>query len=77
MVRATVQDIAEMVNMHPNTIRNWTDAGIIKCKRDFRGWRRFPNPLKTVKEIHQLLNGEKAPEKQEPATDNTERVSIK
>ena len=58
MQRATVSDIAEMVNMHPNTIRNWTDAGLIDCKKDFRGWRWFPHPLKTVKRIQGLMNGE-------------------
>lgn len=56
--RATAKDIADMVNVHPNTIRNWADAGIIEAKRDFRGRRWFPNPLSTIKRINGLLNGE-------------------
>jgi hypothetical protein len=61
MNRTSIAEIAQMVGLHPNTIRNWSDAGIIDCKRDFRGWRRFPNPLKTVREIQGLLNGERMP----------------
>jgi DNA-binding transcriptional MerR regulator len=62
MLHATVGQIAQMVGLHPNTIRNWTDEGIIECRKDFRGWRRFPNPLKTVREIEELLKGERMPE---------------
>ncbi len=58
MDRTTVGEIAEMVNLHPNTIRNYADRGIIESKRDFRGWRFFPEPMKTVKRIRGLLNGD-------------------
>ncbi len=58
MSRATVRDIAKMVDMHPNTIRNWTDAGIIECTRDFRGWRWFPNPDETIRKVKALLYGQ-------------------
>ena len=64
MPHASVREIAELVGLHPNTIRNWTDEGIIECVKDFRGWRRFPNPLKTVREIQELLNGERMPSNQ-------------
>lgn len=73
MSHATVIEIAQMVNLHPNTIRNWVDAGIIDCKRDFRGWRRFPNPLKTVREIQELLNGERMPKRQDNKGSEIER----
>jgi hypothetical protein len=63
MPRVTVRDIADMTNLHPNTIRNYADAGWIDCKKDFKGWRWFPNPLKTVKQIQGLINGETVPEK--------------
>lgn len=58
MERATVSEIATMTNLHPNTIRNYADKGIIKSKRDFRGWRFFPRPLETVRRINALLNGD-------------------
>jgi DNA-binding transcriptional MerR regulator len=58
MQRATPSEIAEMVDLHPNTVRNWADQGIIECKRDFRGWRVFPDPMKTVRRIRGLLNGD-------------------
>jgi len=58
MERATVSEIAMMTNLHPNTIRNYANRGIIKSKRDFRGWRFFPKPLETVRRIQGLLNGE-------------------
>ena len=57
--RATPQDIANKTKLHPNTIRNWADQGIIECKRDFRGWRWFPNPQETIDNVERLLNGEK------------------
>ena len=56
--RANIKEIAALVNIHPNTIRNWADKGIIESRRDFRGWRFFPKPLETVKRIQGLLNGE-------------------
>lgn len=56
--RATPKDIAQMTGVHPNTIRNWVDTGILKCDRDFRGRRLFPKPLETVKRIQGLINGE-------------------
>jgi len=58
MERATVSEIAEMTKLHPNTIRNYADRGIIEARRDFRGWRFFPKPLETVKRINALLSGE-------------------
>ena len=58
MERATVSEIAEMTGLHDNTIRRYADRGIIESKRDFRGWRFFPEPLKTVERIRALLDGD-------------------
>lgn len=58
MERATVSEISEMTGLHENTIRRYADRGIIDSKRDFRGWRFFPEPLKTVKKIKALLDGD-------------------
>lgn len=32
MPRASVVDIAKLVDLHPNTLRRWTDRGLIKWK---------------------------------------------
>jgi len=64
MVRATVGEIADMIRLHENTIRNYADHGLIESKRDFRGWRFFPEPLKPVKKIKALLEGKAHLEKQ-------------
>jgi DNA-binding transcriptional MerR regulator len=58
MALVTAKQIADKTNLHPNTVRNWADRGIITAKRDFRGRRWFPDPQKTVKRIQGLLNGE-------------------
>lgn len=58
MERATVSEIAAMTGLHENTIRRYADRGIVDSKRDFRGWRFFPEPQKTVKRIRGLLDGE-------------------
>ena len=58
MQRATPAEIAEMVGVHPATIRRWADKGIIESRRDFRNWRFFPRPAQTVRRIRGLLNGD-------------------
>jgi DNA-binding transcriptional MerR regulator len=55
MRRATVADIAKLVKLHPNTLRRWTDRGLLKHRRDIFGRRWFPDPLQTVDEIRNLL----------------------
>lgn len=59
MTRATVTDISKLVNLHPNTLRRWTDCGLLEHKRDIFGRRWFPDPLQTIEEINQLLDGKK------------------
>jgi len=58
MKNATVKDMVELTGLNQNTIRAYADKGIIESKRDFRGWRVFPNPMATVKRINGLLSGE-------------------
>jgi len=55
---ATVKDIVDLTGLNQNTIRKYADEGIIESKRDFRGWRVFPNHMETVKRIEGLLNGD-------------------
>lgn len=58
MEKSRVADIAKVVGVHPNTIRNWADRGLIESKRDFRGWRVIPDKLKAIQKIQGLMNGE-------------------
>lgn len=55
---ATVIEMADLIGVHPNTIRRWVDSGIIKGKRNFRGWRVIPEPQKAVERIEKLLDGD-------------------
>ena len=61
MPRTYVSEIARDVGLHPQTIRNLVDRGKIQAVRDYNGWRWFPNPQKTIKQIQGLLNGETGP----------------
>jgi len=58
--RVTANDIAKSLDgiISADTIRNWADAGIIQCTRDFRGWRWFPNPDETIRRVKALLYGQ-------------------
>lgn len=59
MARATVTDISKIIDVSPNTLRRWTDRGLIGHKRDIFGRRWFPDPLQTIEEIKGLLDGKK------------------
>lgn len=52
-----ITKIAKLTNISPNTVRNYCDRGLIPCKKDFKGWRHFDNPLDTVMKIKQLQEG--------------------
>jgi transposase-like protein len=55
--RATIGDIASEVNVSPSTLRNWCDEGLLEHRRDFRGWRWFPNPSETIQRVQDLIYG--------------------
>lgn len=58
MKQVMVGEIARATGLHENTIRRYADRGYVEAKRDFLGRRFFPEPMKTVKRIRGLLNGE-------------------
>jgi excisionase family DNA binding protein len=38
----TTSEVAEMLHLHPNTVRRWGDSGLLKpCRIGIRGDRRF------------------------------------
>jgi len=39
--RLTVSQVANFLNCHPETIRKLNRQGVIKAKRDYRGYRIF------------------------------------
>jgi len=55
---ATVQDIAERAGVAPKTVRKIADAGLIESKRNYVGWRVFPQPEQAAEKIRQLLTGD-------------------
>lgn len=56
MERITIAKAAEIVNCHPETIRRLDRKGIIKVRRDYRGFRVFDveELLKLKKERERL-----------------------
>lgn len=38
----TVSEVAELVHVHPNTVRQWSNCGLLRCYRvGYRRDRRF------------------------------------
>ena len=47
----TLADVAKLLNVHPNSVRRWTNLGLLKCYRvGVRGDRRF-----TIDEVDEFL----------------------
>ena len=58
MLRTSVEDIAQMTGVSTATVRRLCDKGMIDHKRDYKGWRWFDEPKKTIKQVKSLLNGD-------------------
>lgn len=58
MLRIFVSGIARETGLHPQTIRNLVDRGIIEASIDYNGWRWFPNPNETIRKVKALLYGQ-------------------
>ena len=56
MKRATVNYIAALVGCHRSTIRKLADKGLIESRRDYNGWRIFPEPEETIQKAKELLD---------------------
>ena len=42
MAVLTVADVAQLLHVHPNSVRRWADVGLLSCYRiGIRGDRRF------------------------------------
>jgi len=52
----TVSQVADLLNVHPNTVRQWSNTGIIKaCRFGVRGDRRFrPEEIERLIRTSQL-----------------------
>ena len=37
----TRSEAAELVQVHPNTLLNWEERGLLQTRRDHRGWRVY------------------------------------
>ena len=57
MLRTSVDDIAQMTGVSVSTVRRLCDKGLVDHKRDYKGWRWFDEPKKTVKQVKSLLVG--------------------
>jgi excisionase family DNA binding protein len=50
----TVSEVAKVLHVHPNTVRNWSDNGLLRAYRlGYRGDRRFSR-----REIEKFLAGQ-------------------
>ena len=54
--RLTVAKVADILSVHPETVRRLTRRGTLRAKRDYRNFRIFDlkDVLKTKKELEEL-----------------------
>ncbi|HET7320542.1 MAG TPA: helix-turn-helix domain-containing protein [Candidatus Saccharimonadales bacterium] len=50
----TLKDSAEVLGVHPNTVRNWANEGVLSVHKLPTGVRRYP--LESIINIHGLLH---------------------
>ena len=58
MDRATVKNIATIAKCSASTVRKIADKGYIESRRDYNGWRIFPDPEQAAQTVRRLLLGE-------------------
>jgi DNA-binding transcriptional MerR regulator len=56
--KATVEDISVITGISTATLRRWCDKGLVDHRKDYKGWRWFPEPKKAIKQVKALLDGE-------------------
>jgi DNA-binding transcriptional MerR regulator len=56
--KTTIEDVSEMTGVSTATLRRWCDKGLVEHNKTYAGWRWFPEPNKTVKQIMTLLEGQ-------------------
>lgn len=54
--KTTIEDISEMTGISTATLRRWCDKGLVECRKSHSGWRWFPEPKKTIKQVKSLLD---------------------
>lgn len=59
-------EVAELIGVHPNTVRNYAERGAIDCRRLPAGHRRFPRRevvrfLESTTPSRELMNREPQP----------------
>lgn len=60
----TVNEVAELLHIHPNTLRRWSDEGrIVSYRITFRGDRRFK-----PSDVNNFISGLNHHERQEQET---------
>ena len=58
MQRTTVAGLAKLADCSANFVRKVADGGFIETRRDWNGWRVFPDPAGAARTIRELLLGE-------------------
>lgn len=53
--KLTTGEVAKLVGVHPNTVRNYVDRGLIECTRTPAGDRRFSR-VEILRFMEQVAN---------------------
>ena len=52
----SVKNIAQITGLSSSTVRQLCDKGMIEYERDCKGWRCFPEPKRTIKQVKSLFD---------------------